>query len=75
MEGKSTIPKKDADFNVVQNVIFTKSEQNMNLWGLDVNWFTNTLAPKWKILDSNNDMYTLKLINKLNLKIIGYDCK
>jgi hypothetical protein len=46
MEQKKTIPNKDVDFNVVQEVIFTKSGNNLSTWGLDVNWFNNTLKPK-----------------------------
>ena len=48
---KRTIPTTDAAFNEWQQVITTKSTINVSTWGLDAEWFSNTLTPakeKWQ---------------------------
>jgi hypothetical protein len=41
-----TIPSKDADFNVLQEVIVAKAVANIVLWGLDEPWMNSVLIPK-----------------------------
>jgi hypothetical protein len=46
----STIPSKDFDFNVTQEILFSSAEKNAKAWELDSNWITNVLRPekeKW----------------------------
>jgi hypothetical protein len=45
-----TIPTKDVDFNVVQDVITTTAASHISDWGLDMTWFSEELLPtklKW----------------------------
>jgi hypothetical protein len=42
----TTIPKKDADFNVRQEVITTAAMTNESSWGLDTMWMETELVPK-----------------------------
>jgi hypothetical protein len=43
-----TIPIKDVDFNVTQEVISTTADTNTSTWGLNANWMTNVLLPAKK---------------------------
>jgi hypothetical protein len=40
-----TIPKKDADFDEVQNVITTKTAENLNNWRIDQTWYIGQIIP------------------------------
>jgi hypothetical protein len=40
-----TIPKKDADFNEVQDVITTKTAANLNNWRIDDTWYNQLVLP------------------------------
>jgi hypothetical protein len=40
-----TIPDKDIDFDEVQNVITTKTTENLNNWQIDKNWYVTQLNP------------------------------
>ena len=42
---KKTIPRTDAAFNEWQQLITIKSSMNVERWGLDAEWMTNTLEP------------------------------
>ncbi|MDR2408190.1 MAG: hypothetical protein LBE13_08775 [Bacteroidales bacterium] len=47
----STIPSKDFEFNVVQEIISTLADKNAEKWELDRDWVDNVLLPKkvqWK---------------------------
>jgi hypothetical protein len=41
----TTIPNKDVDFNVTQEVISTTAATNVTTWKLDAEWMTNVLLP------------------------------
>ena len=50
MANNKTIPTKDADFNVWQDIIMKAAIANILLWLLDSTWMTDILAPvsaKW----------------------------
>jgi hypothetical protein len=52
MGQKSSIPRKDADFDTAQNVIVATANANRTQWGLDSEWLDNDLLPKkaeWKV--------------------------
>ena len=52
MSNKTTIPRKDADFNVWQEAMSTAVEENSTNWGLDAGWLTNSFRPavaKWNL--------------------------
>jgi hypothetical protein len=40
-----TIPTRDSDFNERQEVITTKTNINLNVWGINVAWFTGQIIP------------------------------
>jgi hypothetical protein len=42
----ATIPNKDADFNVVQEVISSTADLNRTQWNLDSTWLDTELLPK-----------------------------
>jgi hypothetical protein len=46
MSKQSSIPNKDADFNVAQNNIVTTANNHRPDWGLDSIWLDNDLMPK-----------------------------
>jgi hypothetical protein len=51
MEQKSSIPRKDVDFNVAQEVIVETADENRAKWGLDSVWMDGELLPekvKWE---------------------------
>ncbi|MDR1984036.1 MAG: hypothetical protein LBQ28_04340 [Prevotellaceae bacterium] len=41
----TTIPTKDTDFNVAQEVISTEANTNRTAWGLDTSWLDSELLP------------------------------
>jgi hypothetical protein len=41
-----TIPRKDSDFDIVQEIISTAANANSSLWNLDVEWLHSELLPK-----------------------------
>ena len=45
MASNKTIPRKDADFNVWQEILSTAVEENSTRWGLDAGWLTNSFRP------------------------------
>jgi hypothetical protein len=46
MSKQSSIPVKDADFNVAQGIIVTMANNNRNQWGLDGQWMDSDLLSK-----------------------------
>ncbi|MDR2627527.1 MAG: hypothetical protein LBC40_05800, partial [Dysgonamonadaceae bacterium] len=40
-----TIPNKDVDFNAKQEVITKKTETNLQIWGINYQWYVGQLAP------------------------------
>jgi hypothetical protein len=51
MEKKKSIPGKDADFQIAQDVIATTASANRQKWGLEDKWLDETLLPekqKWE---------------------------
>ncbi|MDR1273036.1 MAG: hypothetical protein LBK12_00655 [Odoribacteraceae bacterium] len=45
MSQQRTIPKKDIDFNVAQEIIVTTANANRAAWGLDAAWMDGELLP------------------------------
>ena len=45
MANSKTIPTKDADFNVWQEIISTAVEENVTAWGIDAAWHTGSFKP------------------------------
>jgi hypothetical protein len=41
-----TIPRKDSDFNIAQEIISNAADTNRTLWNLDSEWMDNELLPK-----------------------------
>ncbi|MDR2131218.1 MAG: hypothetical protein LBP56_08690 [Odoribacteraceae bacterium] len=46
MSKQSSIPEKDADFNIAQNIIATTANTHVMPWGLDGAWMEDILMPK-----------------------------
>jgi hypothetical protein len=46
MNKQTSIPNKDADFNIAQNIIVTTANTNRMAWGLDGQWLDNDVLPK-----------------------------
>ncbi|MDR0728723.1 MAG: extracellular solute-binding protein [Prevotellaceae bacterium] len=46
MSKPTSIPKKDADFNVRQNMIVTTANTNRTAWNLDADWLDDDVLPK-----------------------------
>ena len=52
MSKNRTIPVKDADFNVWQEIVSTEVEEKSTVWGLDKAWLDNSFRPscaKWNL--------------------------
>jgi hypothetical protein len=45
MSQQRTIPKRDSDFNIAQDVIVTAANANREAWGLDAAWMDGELLP------------------------------
>ncbi|MDR0419942.1 MAG: hypothetical protein LBH30_00595 [Prevotellaceae bacterium] len=52
MSKEKSIPKKDVDFNIAQNIIATTASENSRRWGLDEAWLSAELLPKKDEWDS-----------------------
>ncbi|MDR0728585.1 MAG: hypothetical protein LBF19_00450 [Prevotellaceae bacterium] len=46
MSKPSSIPRKDVDFNVRQNIIATTASTNRTVWNLDADWLDAEVLPK-----------------------------
>jgi hypothetical protein len=46
MGREQSIPRKDVDFNVAQEIIVNTVSEHMLDWGIDKNWFSNLIVKK-----------------------------
>lgn len=66
-----TIPRKDVEFDEVQNVITTKTAQNLEKWKIDSTWFNEQIIPAktawavaWATWQDPNDRTKVIIFNK-----------
>jgi hypothetical protein len=57
MKKQQTIPEKDSDFNVVQDIIFSMASGNRTKWLLDGEWLDNEVMPKKDRWDNGFGLY------------------
>jgi hypothetical protein len=53
MSKKSSIPKKDVDFNVAQKIIVDTTSTNISTWNIDTMWFHEEIIGRQTIWDAS----------------------
>jgi hypothetical protein len=52
MNKQNSIPEKDADFDVSQEIVATTANQKKTAWGLDATWLSSEFMPQKAIWDA-----------------------